>query len=283
MSRVGKFADGERVFWGIIDGTVVWPLRGSFDDWAPLLGLGGEPECESSPVPLGQLRLLAPHTPSARIFCFGLTYRAHAERLEQVLDTPGTEARKAPGAFLKPLSSLVDPGAEITYPPTTSQLDFEIEAVVVVARALSDAAPGDSILGYTIGNDVSARDAKNRSGGSDFFSMKALDRTAPLGPWITSRDVLGPSPDLELRLTVNGEIRQHDRTSSLIWSFEELLAYVNERVALHTGDLVFTGTPSGVAWEDGRFLEPDDVIEAWIEGIGTLRNKVGKRPGADDE
>ncbi|HTX07419.1 MAG TPA: fumarylacetoacetate hydrolase family protein [Solirubrobacteraceae bacterium] len=279
MSRVAKFADAEGVFWGIIDGTVVHRLRGSFEDWAPMLGLGVEADYERAPVPLSQLRLLAPCTPPARIFCFGLTYPAHAERLEHVLESSSPEPRKAPGAFLKPLSSLIDPEAEITYPPTTSQLDFEIEAVVVVAAPLSRDAPGDSILGYTVGNDVSARDAKNRSGGSDFFSMKALDRTAPLGPWITTRDVLGTAPDLELRLTVNAEVRQHDRTSNLIWSFEELLMYVDERVALRAGDLVFTGTPSGVAWEDGRFLEPDDVIEARIEGIGTLRNRVGRRRG----
>jgi 2-keto-4-pentenoate hydratase/2-oxohepta-3-ene-1,7-dioic acid hydratase in catechol pathway len=277
VTRLGRFADGAREFWGMIEGNEVRPLRGRLEHWAAALSAGHQPDFEGEPVAPETLQLLAPCTESSRIFCFGLTYREHAERLEQVLHSIAAEPPRAPGAFLKPLSTLVDPDSEIAYPPTTSELDYEVEVVVVVSGALSDGAADESILGYTIGNDVSARDAKNRSGGSDFFSMKALDRTCPLGPWIATKDELGVNPDLELTLTVNGEVRQRDRTSSLIWSFEELLMYIDERVALRAGDLVFTGTPSGVAWEDGRFLEPGDVIEASVEGIGTLRNTVGPR------
>ena len=277
MTQVGRFAHADRELWGVLDGEAVRPLAGPFEEWATVLADGGEPAYHGDPLPASELRTMAPHTAASRIFCFGGTYQSHMERLQHVLESAATPPPKAPGAFLKPTSALVDPDAEIAYPPTTNELDFEIEVVVVVARALAGRRAGDAILGYTIGNDVSARDAKNRSGGSDFFSMKALDRTSPLGPWITIKDECGEHPDLELTLRVNGEVRQQDRTASLMWTFGDLLEYIDRRVALRPGDLVFTGTPSGVAWEDGRFLQPGDVVEASVTGIGTLRNTVGSR------
>jgi 2-keto-4-pentenoate hydratase/2-oxohepta-3-ene-1,7-dioic acid hydratase in catechol pathway len=279
MTQVGRFAGADGEFWGVVEEGSARPLAGRFEDWAPELTLGGEPKYDSPPVRLDDLRTLAPLNPSARIFCFGLTYASHTARLESMIETGGDEPPKAPGAFLKPTSAIIDPDAEIRYPSITKELDYEVEIVVVVGRPVSDGAPAQSILGYTIGNDVSARDAKNRSGGSDFFSMKALDRTAPLGPWITLTDELGYTPDLELRLAVNGELRQQERTSSLIWTFGELIDYINTRVAVQTGDLIFTGTPAGVAWEDGRYLQPGDLVEAAIEAIGTLRNSVGEKEG----
>jgi 2-keto-4-pentenoate hydratase/2-oxohepta-3-ene-1,7-dioic acid hydratase in catechol pathway len=135
------------------------------------------------------------------------------------------------------------------------------------------------VLGYTVGNDVSARDAQSSIGGLDLFTMKALDRSTPVGPWIATIDEFGgpAQPDVELRLRVNGEERQRDRTSNMLFGLDEVLAYVDARTSLAAGDLVFTGTTSGVGAEDGRYLEPGDVIEAEIERIGVLRNSVGPR------
>lgn len=279
MTKIGRFRGGGRDFWGVLAEGVVRPLAGPFVEWAAVVTAGGELRYDAEPLPLAELRLLAPVTRTARIFGVGGTYREHLRRLQHVLGLPGDggERPQSPGAFLKPVSCIVDPESEIAYPPTTSELDYEIELVAVVGRSVANGAVEESILGYTIGNDVSARDAKNRQGRSDFFSMKALDRTAPLGPWITARDELGAAPDLELRLTVNGELRQHDRTANMTWTVAELVEYINERVAVQPGDLIFTGTTAGVAWEDGRYLQPGDVVEAWIEGIGMLRNTVGTR------
>src|SRR6202044_1142362 len=112
--------------------------------------------------------------------------------------------------FIKPHSAVVDPDGEISYPPTTEQLDFEIELVVVLGRSFARGEPPMSaVLGYTIGNDISGRDAKSRHGGPDYFSMKCLDRTAPIGPWITTKDEFGGDthPDVGLRLSVNEEVR----------------------------------------------------------------------------
>jgi 2-keto-4-pentenoate hydratase/2-oxohepta-3-ene-1,7-dioic acid hydratase in catechol pathway len=278
VTKVGRFEGGGAEFWGVLVEQSVRPLAGTFEDWAPALADGSEVGYDGPPVALSELRPLAPVTPNARLVCFGGTYREHMRRMEQVLGAATDDPGRAPGAFLKPVSAIIDPDADIAYPPTTRQLDYEVEIVVVIGRPLAGDPAGAAILGYTIGNDVSARDAKNRTGGSDFFAMKALDGTSPLGPWITLKDELGLTPDVELRLSVNGELRQQDRTASLMWSFEALLDHVNARLAVRPGDLIWTGTPAGVAWEGDSYLEPGDVVEASIEGIGTLCNRVGPRP-----
>jgi 2-keto-4-pentenoate hydratase/2-oxohepta-3-ene-1,7-dioic acid hydratase in catechol pathway len=214
------------------------------------------------------LRLLAPVDPGARVFGVGANYLAHLEKLGV------TEPPANPTAFIKPNSALTTPGGTIRYPPTTHQLDYEVELVIVLGGSATD-----PLLGLTIGNDVSARDAKGL-GGLDLFSMKCLDGTTPVGPWIVTPAELGVAgqPQLDITLRVNGEQRQADNTRAMVFSVEKILAYVDERVELRCGDIVFTGTTCGVGLEDGRFLQPDDVVEAEIEGIGVLRNTVGARP-----
>jgi 2-keto-4-pentenoate hydratase/2-oxohepta-3-ene-1,7-dioic acid hydratase in catechol pathway len=154
--------------------------------------------------------------------------------------------------------------------------------VVVVGADIADRAHAErSILGYTVGNDVSARDQQFSGGvtGMDMFSAKALDATSGIGPWIVTRDEFGDEhPDLDLSLTVDGETRQHDRTGSMVWGSGELLAYVDARMHLHCGDVMFTGTCAGVGHEDGRYLEPGQEVTVTIERIGSLSNVVGPRP-----
>jgi 2-keto-4-pentenoate hydratase/2-oxohepta-3-ene-1,7-dioic acid hydratase in catechol pathway len=136
------------------------------------------------------------------------------------------------------------------------------------------------VLGYTVGNEVTARDLQFGGSvtGMDMFSAKALDHTGPVGPWIVTRDEFGDeSPDLALELSVDGEVRQRDRTSSLAWTVGEIVSYVSERSALHPGAILFTGTPHGVGHEDGRYLEPGQEVVVTIERIGSLRNRVGSR------
>jgi 2-keto-4-pentenoate hydratase/2-oxohepta-3-ene-1,7-dioic acid hydratase in catechol pathway len=178
---------------------------------------------------------------------------------------------------MKPNSALADPDAQIRYPPTTRQLDYEVELVIVMSGGAAE-----PLLGFTIGNDVSARDAKGL-GGLDLFGMKALDRTTPVGPWITTLGELGidGQPSIEIVLRVNGQERQRDNTRSMVWPIKDIIAYIDERVALRCGDVVFTGTTAGVGLEDGRFLEPGDIVEAEIEGLGILRSTVGDRPSTN--
>jgi len=130
---------------------------------------------------------------------------------------------------------------------------------------------------------VSARDWQFGGSvtGMDMFSAKVLDRTSPVGPWIVTRDEFGDGhPDLELRLSVDGELRQCERTKNMAWDVGYLLAYVDARTRLGCGDVLFTGTPAGVGHETGRYLEPGQIVEATIEQIGTLRNPVGPKPAA---
>jgi len=274
IARVAD-ADGDR-FWALIDvdAGLARRIGAPFVAWAPLAAAGDESALglAPEPMPLASLQLLAPLEPGARVFGVGLNYLSHRTRLGRTQAPPHTIA------YIKPESAIVDPGGEIAYPPVTTQLDFEIELVAVIARPLGNAEHASTgLLGYTVGNDISARDAGKQLGSLDLFTQKALDRSAPVGPWIATLDACGGpgQPDLAMRLSINGELRQQDRTSHMIFSLDELLDFVDARVALRPGDLLFTGSTCGVGLEDGRFLQPGDRIEAEIEGIGLLANRVG--------
>jgi len=276
--KVARCNDGSNTFWAVIDpdGKTARPLAGAITDWAPgLTANPGGPLPFAGPArPLDGLRLLAPLEPTARIPAVGATYAKHVAGL-------GLKMPKQPAAFLKPVSSLVGPQDELNYPAITKALDYEGELVVIVgAKVESPDRAIEAILGYTIGNEVSARDLQFGGSvtGMDLFSGKALDSTGSLGPWIVTRDEFGDrSPDLELEVTVNGERRQHERTGNLVWGVGELLAYVDARMSVRPGDVMFTGTPAGVGHEDGRYLEPGQVVTVTIERMGSLTNTVGAR------
>ena len=261
------------VLWAAInpDADTAVPLIGRFEEWAPTAAAGSTAGItdERAARPLSSLEVLAPLEPTAKVVCVGLNYRSHVEAF------PNAVMPTSPLAFLKANTAVIAHGHPMRYPPLTSKLDYEIELVAVVARPISpNEPPAASLLGYTVGNDATGRDLQPGPRGHDLYSSKSLDDTSGVGPWITTLDELGPSPDLEMCLAVNGETRQLDRTSSMEWSVTELLEYANARTRLLPGDLVFTGTPAGVGSQDGRFLVPGDVVEARIERIGTLRNVV---------
>src|SRR5690606_7067624 len=177
-------------------------------------------------------------------------------------------------------SAIVDPDGVISYPAMTSELDYEIELVAVVGAPLDDAEHATScLMGYTIGNDVSARDAGRALGRLDLFTQKGMDATSPIGPWVCTLDEFGGGgqPELDMQLLVNGELRQQDNTREMIFPLDELLNYLDARIALRPGDVVLTGSTHGVGLETGRFLQPDDLVEASIDGIGLMRNRVGHR------
>ncbi len=271
--KIARFAnEAGHEFWAVLEGEKAHVLRGAFADWSLALAQGAfDTRLKERTADARGLRLLAPVDRSARVFGVGLNYLTHLTHLGR------TEAPPHPISYLKPQSAVVGPDEPIAYPPATVQLDYEVELVAVMARPLDDNSPASScLLGYTVGNDVSARDAGKLLNRLDLFTQKALDRTAPIGPHIVTLDDLGGAgqPSLDISLTVNGELRQQDNTRNMIFGIDELLNYVDARVALRPGDLVFTGTTFGVGLEDGRFLQPGDVVEARIEGIGALRNTV---------
>ena len=276
-SKLARCSDGNRDFWAVVDPDAdsAREIMAPFQDWAPKLTADFSYALPLADArPLSELHLLAPRDPGVTVVACGATYSKHIVDL-------GLEPPKRPSAFLRTSQSVVGPEDDISYPEITNALDYEAELVFVMGDDVDRAHPFKAILGYTIGNEISARDWQFGASvtGMDMFSGKALDKTAPIGPWIVTRDEFGDvHPDLEFSITVDGEQRQHDRTSSMSWGVDHLVEFVNVRMALHAGDVVFTGTTHGVAHEDGRYLEPGQVCVVTMERIGTLTNKVGPRP-----
>lgn len=279
--KIARLRDGGSAFWAVIDpgeGTAR-AIQGAFAQWAPWLtaGRGADALQLDAARSLDGLHFLPPVEPGSQVFVVGANYLTHLASDFKI------EPPKEPAAFLKSSRAVIGAYDDITYPPLTEKLDFEIELVAVIgAPVVNRERAIESVLGYTVGNDVSARDLQKGSAsiGMDLFSAKSLDRSTPVGPWIVTRDEFGDAPaDLRMTLAVNGETRQDDRTTQMRWHVAQLLAFVDARVALAPGDIMFTGTPAGVGNGDGRFLKPGDVLESTIERIGTMKNRVGARAG----
>jgi 2-keto-4-pentenoate hydratase/2-oxohepta-3-ene-1,7-dioic acid hydratase in catechol pathway len=250
MRLIRYRVDGEPVNGVVVDGTV---HRLAGDLWDP-------PHPGAAVAPLEEVDLLAPCQPG-KIVAVGLNYRAHAA--EAGLDVPAE-----PVIFMKPRTAVIGPGAAIVLPLRLSErVDHEAELAVVIgrrARNVPREAAFDFVLGYTCGNDVTARDLQQRDG--QWTRSKSFDTFCPLGPWIV--------PDLDVsnlavRCRLNGELRQDGHTSDLLFSVDELIAFVSTVMTLEPGDVILTGTPAGVGP-----LHPGDRVEIEIEGIGSLVNKV---------
>jgi 2-keto-4-pentenoate hydratase/2-oxohepta-3-ene-1,7-dioic acid hydratase in catechol pathway len=257
----------------------VRPIEGEFDDWAPRVTSGagmGALRLSAPGKALSAVRLLPPIEKTKRVVVAGANYAKH------LTADFGMKSHHQPIAFLKAYRALIGANDEMRFPPLTSELDHEVELVAVIgATSVNREDPLRSVLGYTVGNDVSARDLQ-RSGppgvGMDLFAAKSQDQTTGLGPWIVTRDEFpAASPKLHMTLKVNGEIRQDGSTAEMTWDVAELVRFVDERSSFECGDVLFTGTPAGTGHGTGRFLAPGDVVEATIEGIGTLRNVVGQK------
>ncbi|GLK88710.1 fumarylacetoacetate hydrolase family protein [Pseudomonas turukhanskensis] len=272
--RIARVAVGGDAYWALLEAETyrLRRIHAPFAAWAGLSPVEAIQafELSNERVPLANARLLPPLEPGARVFGVGLNYLSHLQRL-------GSDAPAHPLAYMKPESALIGANDEISYPPLTGQLDYEVELVAVVGRPLLDEPKATAcLLGYTVGNDISARDAGKQIGRLDLLTQKAMDRTTPVGPWIVTPDELriNGQPALNMRLSVNEDVRQQDNTRQMIFALDELLNYLDARISLRPGDLVFTGSSHGVGLETGRFLQPGDLVEAEITGVGRLRNTV---------
>lgn len=226
--------------------------------------------------PLADTRLLAPiPRPRRNIVCVGLNYAEHASESRITSGLP-----EVPVFFTKPPSTVIGPDAAIPWHGELSRrADWEIELVVVIGRRGKDIPAEralDFVLGYTVGNDVTARDLQARH--QQWYKGKGLDGFCPLGPWIVTRDELPDPQVLHLSLRVNGETKQDARTSDMIFGVAELIAAWSLGMTLEPGDLLMTGTPSGVGFarKPPEYLQPGDVVECEIEGMGLLRNAVAQ-------
>ncbi len=249
--------------YGVVDGTCV---RGFQGDPYSFSEAGDQLRCDGETRELGDVRLLSPCVPS-KIVCLGLNYRSHAEET-------GLPIPEQPLIFLKAPTAVIGPEEEIVLPPLSlRRVDYEAELGVVIGKRAKDVEPDrakDYVLGYTCFNDVSERHAQKGDG--QWTRAKSYDTFAPIGPWIET-DVA--PDDLRVETRLNGELRQSARTGDLIFGVPDLIGFVSAVMTLLPGDVIATGTPSGI----GR-MNPGDVVEISIEGIGTLRNRVVESPRA---
>lgn len=217
------------------------------------------------------LQYASPIKPNKNIFCIGKNYAAHAREFD------GTPPENMI-VFTKAPTTVIGHGQPIPlHEGVTNELDYEGELAVVIGKkgkAISRDEAEDYIFGYTILNDITARDLQARH--QQFFLGKSLDGTCPIGPWIVTKDEAGDARDLEIETKVNGEVRQHARTSLFLFPIDEIIATLSKGMTLEPGDIIATGTPAGVGkgFKPPRYLKDGDVIEICVESIGTLVNKV---------
>jgi 2-keto-4-pentenoate hydratase/2-oxohepta-3-ene-1,7-dioic acid hydratase in catechol pathway len=216
------------------------------------------------------LDLLSPVRTAGKIIAVGLNYADHTS------ETGFTQPER-PLTFAKYATSITGPTADIVIPgAVTQQVDYEVELTLVIGRRCGGASPAtiDDVAGYTVGNDVSARDVQ--FGDVQWTRGKSFDTFTPLGPWLVTADEFGDPSGHRISTTVNGETLQDDTTSSLIFDIPTLLAFVSNGVTLEPGDLVMTGTPAGAGafLTPPRYLQDGDEVVCAIEGIGELRNRV---------
>lgn len=206
-----------------------------------------------------------------KLVCVGLNYKAHADGVKMQLP-------EYPILFSKFANALAPCGADVTLPPWEHSYDYEAELVIVMGESawnVSEEEAMSKVFGYSCGNDLSLRDAQMRSG--QWLIGKTMPGFAPCGPCIVTADSLDVAAGIAVRSRVNGELRQDGNTADMIFDCAKVISYASKYIALEPGDLIFTGTPSGVALEKdaaARWLKPGDVVEVEIEGIGTLTNRM---------
>ncbi len=258
--RIARFSVGGDVSFGVVEGPGEDPAD------LVVLTMAGHPfapaQLTGEQHPLSQVRLLAPVLPS-KVVCIGKNYADHIAEM-------GGPAPAGPVTFLKPSTSVIGPGDAIVLPRNSDRVDHEAELAVVIGRLCREvprARAFDVVLGYTVGNDVTARDHQQADG--QWTRGKGHDTFCPLGPWVETE--LDPS-DLQVSCTVDGELRQDGRTAQLLHDVPAVIEWVTAFMTLLPGDVILTGTPAGV----GPLL-PGSSVAATVEGIGTLTNPVVAR------
>lgn len=250
--RIAKFQAGDKLAWGLVDGPELVVFRGH-----PLFQ-GYETTGER--FALKDITLLPPILPTSKIVCIGKNYADHAAEM-------GGELPKEPLIFLKPTTSVIGPEEQIVLPKISNQVDHEGELAVVIgqlAKNVSLAEANDYIWGYTIANDVTARDIQNIDG--QWTRAKGFDTFCPLGPWIETEF----QPDGQILETkVDGELRQRASIDLLIHNIPRIIQHVSEAMTLLPGDVILTGTPAGIGP-----ITSGQVVEISIEGLGQLTNPV---------
>jgi 2-keto-4-pentenoate hydratase/2-oxohepta-3-ene-1,7-dioic acid hydratase in catechol pathway len=264
--RIARFTTGGDPRYGVVTGDV--DARGEPAEDTVLVELRGDPlyvgvELADSEHRLADVRLLAPVLPRSKVVGIGRNYADHAAEM-------GHDLPAEPLLFLKPNTSVVGPGDPVFYPRQTHELHYEGELAVVIGRICRDVPAeraADVVHGYTVGNDVTARDLQRSD--VQFTRAKGFDSFCPLGPWVETE--LDPSA-LTLRTYLNGDVVQDGTTKDMVFDVPALVAHVTSVMTLLPGDVILTGTPAGVGP-----MQVGDEVEVVVEGIGALTNTVARR------
>ncbi len=262
---------------------------GIFADWeaaeAKLAALAADTNTKSTVLDWSQLQ--APVRPAA-IYCAGANYSDHVTEMNAAQGKgpepdPHTLGLK-PWHFIKSAHAIVGPGVAVKIPPETKKMDWEVELGAIIGKTAKRVSEADAlkyVAGYTVTNDLSARDlgwrppVPNTSPFySDWLAHKSFDGSAPIGPWIVPASEIGDPQNLGIRLSVNGVVKQDSNTSKMIYNLAEQIAQLSLRITLHPGDLIMTGTPAGVGAGRNEFLKPGDSLELWCEKVGTLKHTM---------
>ena len=268
--RIARFTTGDDPQYGVVTGEL--DEFGQASEDAVVVTLAGDPlyvgvKATSEEHKLSDVRLLAPVLPRSKVIGVGFNYAPHAAEL-------GTELPDEPLLFLKPNTSVIGPGDPIHYPKQTEDLHYEGELAVVIGRICRDVPASqatDVIFGYTIGNDVTARDLQRSDG--QFTRAKGFDSFCPLGPWIeTDLDPQHFIDGVGVQTHLEGDLKQDGNTRDMVFDVPTLIEKISSVMTLLPGDVILTGTPEGVGP-----MQVGDEVEVSIDGLGVLTNKVAKR------
>ncbi len=241
-------------------------------------------------VPIEQVKLAAPILYPSAIYCAGSNYADHVREMAAANNRPNTPDPRTSGLtpwfFVKPSRTVVADHATVHLPAASKTVDWEVELAVVIGRPARNVPTAEAlghVFGYTVANDLSARDLNRRPPlpetspfFHDWLAHKGFDGACPLGPWITPASQIKDPQNLRLGLRLNGVSKQDSNTGEMIFNIAEQIAHLSSQRTLYPGDLVLTGTPAGVGAGRREFLKPGDQIEAWVDGIGTLHTTIAK-------
>jgi 2-keto-4-pentenoate hydratase/2-oxohepta-3-ene-1,7-dioic acid hydratase in catechol pathway len=261
--------------WGAARGLLAQAAKSAADKSAGTAGLA-----------LGTAKLLPPVPNPAGIFCAGANFTDHMIEMAKVQNlTPEPDPHSVglkPWHFIKAVHCLVAPDGTVELPAYSKMVDWEAELTAVIGRPARNVTIEnalDHVAGYTVANDLSARDftkrphiADNSPFKYDWLSQKCFEGACPVGPWMVPAEAIADPQNVGIKLWVNGVIKQDSHTSKMIFTLAEQISHLSTRLTLQPGDLILTGTPSGVGLARHEFLRPGDVVKVWVEGVGTLTN-----------
>jgi 2-keto-4-pentenoate hydratase/2-oxohepta-3-ene-1,7-dioic acid hydratase in catechol pathway len=283
---------------GIIDIPSVWPEADAPETILEILERGTDvlsklkkiSQSAARFIPLNSVKLLAPLQRPGKIIALAGNYSEHIKEAGLSLGLSDSPRQTTiPRPFLKPSTCLLNPGDQIPWPVYSEKIDYELELGVVIGKKIKCVEITDAlkaVAGYTIVNDVSARNATFAKGRVkrpwdefyDWLIGKWADGFLPMGPYLATRDEIPNIQNLKMELKVNHETRQKANTNQMIYSVADIVSFLSQIMTLEPGDIIATGTPAGVAMASGKFLNAGDKIEGTIESLGTLTNTLGPKP-----